>query len=69
MKQDLPTVHSQEAPLQWTEHSKMPLKFLDSGIIGAVKLTSTNAADELGLTSKGRIEVGRDADLLVVDRI
>ncbi|WP_435307625.1 N-acetylglucosamine-6-phosphate deacetylase [Sebaldella termitidis] len=47
---------------------KNALKFLDSGIIGAVKLTSTNAADELGLTSKGRIEVGRDADLLVVDR-
>ena len=37
------------------------LKFLDSNIIEAVKLTSTNASDAL-------IEVGRDADLLVIDK-
>lgn len=47
---------------------KNALKFLDSDIIKVVKLTSTNAAEQLKLHSKGKIEVGRDADLLVLDK-
>lgn len=47
---------------------KNALKFLDSNIIEVVKLTSTNAAEQLKLYSKGKVEVGRDADLLVLDK-
>lgn len=32
-----------------------------------VAMTSANAARQLGLTNKGRIEVGRDADLTIID--
>ena len=32
-----------------------------------VAMTSTNAADQLGLSNKGRIEPGKDADLTIVD--
>ncbi len=32
-----------------------------------VAMTSTNAADQLGLTNKGRIESGKDADLTIID--
>jgi allantoinase len=30
-------------------------------------VTATNAADRFGLAGKGRVEVGRDADLAIVD--
>lgn len=42
------------------------LKYLSPNIIDIVKLTSTNAANELNLNTKGKIEVGRDADLVVL---
>ncbi|MBO0601361.1 N-acetylglucosamine-6-phosphate deacetylase [Sporosarcina sp. E16_3] len=32
-----------------------------------VAMTSTNAADQLGLSNKGRIEPGKDADLTIID--
>ena len=47
---------------------KNALKYLSSNIIDVVKLTSTNAANELNLSSKGKIEVGRDADLVVLSK-
>ena len=38
-----------------------------SGIEDAVKMSSVNQAREFGLTQKGAIEVGKDADLNVLD--
>jgi N-acetylglucosamine-6-phosphate deacetylase len=34
----------------------------------AVRLASSNPADELGLSNKGSIETGKDADLILFDR-
>lgn len=38
-----------------------------NGLAGAVRLASANPADALGLSDRGRVEVGRRADLCVVD--
>lgn len=39
----------------------------DCSVSELVAMTSTNAAKQLGLTNKGSIEVGKDADLTIVD--
>ena len=43
-------------------------KFTDCGIFEAVLMSSVNQAEEFGLTHKGKIEVGRDADMNVFNQ-
>ena len=40
----------------------------EMSIENSVKITSTNIADQLKLNNKGRIEVGKDADILLLDK-
>jgi len=42
-------------------------KFTGCGIFEAVKMSSVNQAREFGLTSKGTLEAGKDADINVLD--
>ncbi len=39
----------------------------DIGIEGAVKISSTNISEQLDLQSKGMIEEGKDADIIILD--
>src|SRR5690554_5460398 len=43
------------------------MKFADVNLVDAVYMASTNPARNLGLTTKGSIKVGFDADLVVLD--
>ncbi len=43
------------------------IKFTGASIEDAVKMSSVNQAQEFGLNKKGLLEVGRDADILVLD--
>ena len=53
--------------LQYQDAFKNIMKFTGCGIEEAVKMSSVNQAREFGLTQKGAIEVGKDADLNVLD--
>lgn len=43
------------------------MKFTTAGLYEAVLMSSVNQAREFGLTSKGGLQVGKDADLNVLD--
>ena len=43
------------------------MRFAGVGIEDAVLMTSVNQAQEFGLTQKGSISVGRDADFVLLD--
>ena len=47
---------------------KNALKYLDSNIVNVAKLTSTNAANKLGLKDRGLIEPGRNADFVILNQ-
>ena len=53
--------------LQYQDAFKNIMKFTGCGIEDAVKMSSVNQAREFGLTQKGAIEVGKDADLNILD--
>ena len=42
-------------------------KFTGCGIAEAVKMASVNQAREFGLTKKGTLEAGKDADINILD--
>ena len=43
------------------------MKFTGVGMEDAVKMSSGNQAKEFGLTQKGEIKAGRDADFVLLD--
>ena len=43
------------------------MKFTGVGLEDAVKMSSVNQAREFGLTQKGEIKAGRDADFVILD--
>lgn len=43
------------------------MKFTDCSVAEAVKMSSTNAAQEFNLEGKGQLEAGFDADMLIMD--
>lgn len=55
--------------LKMIDAFKNSMKFLNISITDAVKMASTNPANNLGVSDrKGSIEVGKDADLVVLDK-
>ena len=50
------------------EHAAQNMKAITNCTLAElVAMTSTNAAEQLGLSNKGRIESGKDADLTIID--
>ena len=43
------------------------MKFTGVGLADAVQMTSGNQAREFGLSQKGAIQVGKDADFVLLD--
>lgn len=55
--------------LKMIDAFKNSIKFLNLSLLDAVKMASTNPARNLGISDrKGSIEIGKDADLLVLDK-
>ncbi|WP_313467145.1 N-acetylglucosamine-6-phosphate deacetylase, partial [Carnobacterium sp.] len=54
--------------LQFKDAFKNMMAFTGCRIEDAVKMSSVNQAKEFGLTQKGTLEVGKDADMVVFDQ-
>ena len=54
--------------LMYKDAFKNAMSFMDASLFDAVEMSSVNQAREFNLTSKGTLEVGKDADINVLDR-
>ena len=60
--------HLAGSVLQYNLAFQNIIDFTDCGIANAVKMSSVNQAREFGLTTKGGLTVGKDADLNILDQ-
>ena len=54
--------------LMYKDAFKNAMSFMDASLFDAVEMSSVNQAREFNLTSKGTLEVGKDADINMLDR-
>ncbi|WP_414839635.1 N-acetylglucosamine-6-phosphate deacetylase [Carnobacterium sp. TMP28] len=54
--------------LEFQDAFKNMMAFTNCGIADAVKMSSVNQAKEFGLTKKGTLEVGKDADMVLFNQ-